>query len=227
MPVISHNHYDHLDAQTVEGLNAQPDGPPQFFAPLGLKPWFVEHGIGNVVELDWWEQREHRGLKIHLLPVQHWSARTPFDRNQTLWGGWLLEHPQLKFYFIGDGGYSPDFRDIARRFGPIDLAAIPIGAYAPRWFMKTMHVNPEEAVKVHKDLRAAYSVAMHWGTFRMTDETLDEPPKRLAAARAAAGIPTERFFIMRHGETRKLDALFKMSSALSLQKEGLLGGSPK
>jgi N-acyl-phosphatidylethanolamine-hydrolysing phospholipase D len=225
--VISHNHYDHLDAQTVEGLNAQPGGPPQFFVPLGLKPWFAEHGIGNVVELDWWELREHRGLKIHLLPVQHWSARTPFDRNQTLWGSWLLEHPRFKFFFTGDSGYSLDFRDIARRFGPIDLAAIPIGAYEPRWFMKTMHVNPEEAVKIHQDLRATYSVAMHWGTFRLTDETLDEPPKRLAAALTAAGIPTERFFTMRHGETRKLDTLFKISSASSRQKEDLPGASRK
>ncbi len=210
----------------MEGLNAQPGGPPQFFVPLGLKSWFAGRGIDRVVELDWWEQRKYRGLEIHLLPVQHWSARTPFDRNQTLWGSWLIEHSRFKFYFAGNSGYSPDFQDIARRFAPIDLAAIPIGAYAPRWFMQAMHANPEEAVKIHQDLQAKYSVAMHWGTFRLTDELLDEPPKRLAAAlaKAKARIPAARFLVMKHGETRQLDALFKKETkrAADGQKAPLL-----
>ena len=202
--VISHNHYDHLDLATVKRLSRQAGGSPLFLVPLGLKAWFAGHGIHNVVERDWWESHLHAGLAFHLVPVQHWSARTAWDQDRTLWGGWMVEQPQFRFFFAGDTGYSRDFRDIAARFAPIDLAALPIGAYEPRWFMQVMHVNPEEAVRIHQDLRARYSVAMHWGTFILTDEPLDEPPHRLVAARRAAGIPAERFFVMQHGETRSL-----------------------
>ena len=203
--VISHSHYDHLDHGTVQRLNAQKGGPPMFLVPLALKRWFHEQGIDSVTELDWWDSRDHMGLKLHLVPVQHWSGRTPWDTNKTLWGSWVIEHPQMRFLFGGDFGYSQDLADIGKRFGRIDLAALPIGAYEPRWFMKVMHVNPEEAVKAHRDLNARYSVAMHWGTFKLTDERLDEPPVKLAEALAATGIPSERFFVMQHGETRKLD----------------------
>jgi L-ascorbate metabolism protein UlaG (beta-lactamase superfamily) len=203
--VISHSHYDHLDLGTVRRLNAQQGGPPMFFVPLALKAWFHDQGIDKVTELDWWDSRDHMGLKLHLAPVQHWSARTPWDANETLWGSWVIEHPQMRFLFGGDFGYSQDLADIGRRFGRIDLAALPIGSYEPRWFMKIMHVNPEEAVKAHRDLNARYSVGMHWGTFRLTDERLDEPPLKLAEALAGAGIPPERFFVMKHGETRRLD----------------------
>jgi N-acyl-phosphatidylethanolamine-hydrolysing phospholipase D len=203
--VISHNHYDHLDAGTVKELNRQPGGAPRFFVPLGLKAWFADEGIDNVVELDWWEQVRHMGVEFHLVPVQHWSARTAWDRNQTLWGGWMLEHPSMRFFFAGDTGYSQDFADIRSRFGPIDLAAIPVGCYEPRWFMQANHVNPEESVRIHNDLGARFSVGIHWGTFRLTDERLDEPPRKLAAALSAAGIPPERFFLMQHGELRRLE----------------------
>ena len=203
--VISHNHYDHLDSATVRQLNRQKGGPPRFFVPLGQKAWFASEGIANVVELDWWDHVQHNGLEIHLVPVQHWSARGVWDRNQTLWGGWMIEHPTLRFFFSGDTGYSKDFADIRSRFGPIDLAAIPVGCYEPRWFMKENHVNPEESVRVHRDLGAHHSVGIHWGTFRLTDERLDEPPKKLSEALAAAGIPEEQFFLMKHGETRRLE----------------------
>lgn len=132
---------------------------------------------------------------------------TPLRGSFWTWGGWIVEHPGFRFFFAGDTGYSRDFRDIAARFPAIDLAALPIGAYEPRWFMQIMHINPEEAVRIHQDLRARYSVAMHWGTFILTDEPLDEPPHRLAAARRAAGIASERFFLMQHGETRLLAPL--------------------
>ena len=207
--VISHNHYDHLDRDSVKRLAAQMSGSAHFFVPLGLKAWLAGIGIRAVSELDWWEQAEHGGLNFMLTPVQHWSSRTPWDRDKTLWGGWLVEHPQLRFFFAGDTGYSPDFKDIGERLGFVDLAAIPIGAYEPRWFMKVMHVNPEEAVKIHQDLRARHSVAMHWGTFILTDEPLDEPPHRLAAARRAAGVSPETFFVMKHGETRKLAGMMR------------------
>jgi L-ascorbate metabolism protein UlaG (beta-lactamase superfamily) len=207
--VISHNHYDHLDRETVRRLASQTPGSPRFFVPLGLKAWFAGEGIDDVTELDWWEEADFKGLKFTLTPVQHWSSRTPWDRDNTLWGGWIIEQPAFRFFFAGDTAYSPYFRDIRERFGPIDLAAIPIGAYEPRWFMSMMHANPEEAVKIHQDLHARHSVAMHWGTFILTDEPLDEPPQKLAAARRAAGISPEEFFLMQHGETRKLAPMFR------------------
>lgn len=217
--VISHNHYDHLDTGTVKQLNRQAGGPPRFFVPLGEKAWFASEGIDNVAELDWWDRVRYRGLDIHLVPVQHWSARTPWDRNETLWGGWIIEHPHLRFFFSGDTGYSKDFADIRSRFGPIDLAALPVGCYEPRWFMKANHVNPEEAVQVHRDLGARRSVGIHWGTFRLTDERLDEPPAKLTEALVKAGISTDEFFLMKHGETRKLDLLMSASADEAAQPE--------
>lgn len=203
--LVSHSHYDHLDVASVQALAAQRGGPPRFFVGLGLKPWFAELGITNVEELDWWDSRAFEGVRIHFVPVQHWSARTPWDRNRTLWGGFVVEHPDLRFFFAGDTGYSRDFLDIAARLGPIDLAAIPIGGYAPRWFMRVQHVDPGEAVQIHLDLGARQSVAIHWGTFDdLTDESLYEPPERLRAALAARGLPQESFWVLKHGETRSL-----------------------
>ena len=202
--IISHNHYDHLDRQTVLTLNAQTDGAPRFYVPLALKSWFTDQGIDNVVELDWWDARNEKELVINFVPAQHWSTRTRVDRNESLWGGWVIEHQDFRFYFAGDTGYSQDFKDIGAKFAPIDLAAIPIGAYDPRWFMKAQHVNPTEAVQIHHDVGARYSVGMHWGTFKLTDEPIDEPPKLLDQARRAVSLPAERFFVMGFGETRAL-----------------------
>jgi L-ascorbate metabolism protein UlaG (beta-lactamase superfamily) len=201
--VISHNHYDHLDEDTVRRLADQAGGSPRFFVPLGLKDWFARRGIHEVVELDWWESQEFRGLTIDLAPVQHWSKRTLTDENQTLWGGWVIRHPELSFFFAGDAAYSKDFSDIGAKFGGFDLAAIPIGAYAPRWFMHIMHMDPAEAVRVHQDVRTRRSLAIHWGTFaNLTDESLYEPPLRLAQERRKAGLADDDFFVLRHGETR-------------------------
>jgi L-ascorbate metabolism protein UlaG (beta-lactamase superfamily) len=204
--VISHNHYDHLDRASVLGLNAQPGGPPLFLVPLGLRAWLRGQGIENVRELDWWEQVQAHGLTLHLVPAQHFSARTPFDTNETLWGGWIVDHPSFRFYFAGDTGYGPLFREIGRRFAPIDLAALPIGSYEPRWFMRPVHIDPEEAVRIHQDVGARRSVGMHWGTFQLTDEALDEPPRALAAALAAAQVPEADFFTLGFGEALALDA---------------------
>ena len=204
--MISHNHYDHLDVETITRLAAQAGGPPRFYVPLGLQRWFNALSITTVTELDWWESRELAGLKIHFVPVQHWSQRTLADRNQALWGGWVIEHPTLRFFFTGDTGYSQDFKDIERRFGSFDLAAIPIGAYEPRWFMAPFHVNPAEAVQIHLDLRTRYSLGIHWGTFEMSDEALDEPPIVLQQELAKRGIAPDRFFVLRHGETWRVGA---------------------
>ncbi|MGA1597581.1 MAG: MBL fold metallo-hydrolase [bacterium] len=206
--VISHNHYDHLDRITVQKLyERQQSNPPRFFVPLKQKAWFDDLGIPNVVELDWYGQDSLGEWNIHAVPVQHWTSRSPWDRNQVLWAGWVLEHPEFRFFFAGDSGYSQDFRDLGERFGSFDLAALPIGAYNPRWFMKAAHMNPEEAVRIHQEIGAAYSVGMHWGTFQLTDEPMDEPPQLLREALRQAGLPEDRFFVMQHGETRRLDFL--------------------
>ncbi len=205
--VISHNHYDHLDRTTIRRLMKQRGGAPRFFVPLGIKSWLRGTGYAKCVELDWWQWVQDLGLTMHFVPAQHWSARTPWDRNTSLWGGWIIEHESFRFFFAGDSGYSPDFLEIGRKFAPIDLAAIPIGAYEPRWFMRAHHVNPEEAVKIHQDVGALHSVAMHWGTFMLSDEPVEEPPHRLAIARREAGLKESEFFVMKHGETRSLRLL--------------------
>lgn len=205
--LISHNHYDHLDARSV-GLIARHHPQARFFVPAGLGCWFRRRGIERVTERAWWQTAAHRHCQLHFVPAQHFSSRTPFDHNRTLWGGWVVETPAGKrLYFAGDSGYSPDFKDIGQRFGPMDLSLIPIGAYEPRWFMQSMHVNPEEAVQIHQDVHSRCSVAMHWGTFRLTPEPMDEPPRRLAAAREGAGVGVDEFLVMQHGETRRMCSL--------------------
>lgn len=203
--LLSHNHYDHLDVATITKLGRQKGGQPAFFVPLGLKRWLASRGMTKVVEMDWWEQQSFEGLTLHFTPMQHWSKRTLWDTNQTLWGGWLVEHPSLRFLFLADTGYSADFKDIFARYGAVDLAAIPVGNYEPRWFMKTQHVNPPESVQIHLDLHAKQSVGIHWGTFAdLTDEPVDEPPGRLRTALAERNLREQDFFLMEHGETRVL-----------------------
>jgi N-acyl-phosphatidylethanolamine-hydrolysing phospholipase D len=201
--LVSHNHYDHLDEGTVREL-ARRHPRAVFIVPLGLRRWLRARGIASAIELDWWQAHAGAGFSVTAVPAQHFSGRGAADRNRTLWCGFVLEAGGRRTYFAGDTGYSRDFADIGRRFAPIDLALLPIGAYAPRWFMRPMHVNPEEAVRMHRDLCARQSVAMHWGTFRLTEEPLDEPPRALARALADAGIPPERFAVYRHGEMRVL-----------------------
>jgi len=203
--LVSHNHYDHLDVASVKRLAARDGGGPLFLVPLGLKAWFAGLGIERVAEYDWWQTRAEGALRFTLVPVQHWSKRTLWDANRTLWGGWAIEGGGLKVLHTGDLGYSKDAKDIGERLGPFDLALIPIGAYAPRWFMKTMHVDPAEAIEVRSDVRASRAIGMHWGTFEnLTDEPLDEPPAVLAAQRAAAGLAPDAFDVMKVGETRKI-----------------------
>jgi L-ascorbate metabolism protein UlaG (beta-lactamase superfamily) len=203
--LISHNHYDHLDGDTVKRLAAMPAGSPLFLVPLGLKEWFSGKGIERVEEYDWWQSRDNATLRFTLVPVQHWSKRTLWDANRTLWGGWVIEGGGLKLVHTGDLGYSRDAHDIGERLGPFDVALIPIGAYAPRWFMKVHHVDVPEALRVRTDLRARRAIGMHWGTFEhLTDEPLDEPPQWLAREREAAGLSREQFDVMRVGESRRI-----------------------
>ncbi|WNC94752.1 MBL fold metallo-hydrolase [Paraburkholderia sp. FT54] len=208
--LISHSHYDHLDAQSVQALNGQPGGPPLFLVPLGIKEWLAKKGITNAQELDWGDRTQASGLDFWFVPATHWSARSLTDRNETLWGGWVLKTPPraahpFSLYFAGDTGYSGDFRRIGAAFGCFDLALIPIGAYAPRWFMGPQHVDPQRAVQIFRDVHAKKAIGIHWGTFELADEPLDEPPNKLAAATREAGLPAEAFTVLHHGQMIQLD----------------------
>lgn len=196
--LVSHNHYDHLDLASVLTLG----NAPQWAVPLGLRPWFADLGIDNLIEADWWHENEVAGFRLVCTPAQHFSGRKPLgDRNQSLWCGWLLDTPVGKIYIAGDSGYGPFFKDIGARLGPVDLALIPIGAYSPRWFMTPVHVNPVEAVRIHRDVAARRSIGKHWGTFKLTDEPMAEPPLLLARAVADAGLEADAFVTLKFGET--------------------------
>ncbi|WP_298932738.1 MBL fold metallo-hydrolase [uncultured Ramlibacter sp.] len=208
--VLSHNHYDHLDHASVVALDKRSGGRTLFLVPLGIKAWMARQGISNAVELDWWESHTHGGVDFVFTPVQHWSNRVLGDRQRTLWGGWAVFAPDFHWYFSGDTGYSRDFSATRERFagrqqdGGFDAALIAIGACEPRWFMKDQHVNPAEAVQVHLDLGARRSIGVHWGTFNLSDESLDQPPRELAQARSDRGLPEDAFFLLQIGETRHL-----------------------
>jgi L-ascorbate metabolism protein UlaG (beta-lactamase superfamily) len=200
--LISHDHYDSLDTQSILELLRRPGGEKtQFFVPLGLKELFTDLGVREVREFDWWDTHVLDGNEVTAVPAKHWSKRGLIGRNNTLWAGWVVRAGDFSFLFTGDSGYDPLFLEIGERLGPFDLSAIPIGAYEPRWFMHHHHIDPEEAVRVHRDVRSKLSVAIHWGTFILTDEPLDEPPVRLARARESSGIPPDEFRVLRHGET--------------------------
>ena len=197
--LISHNHYDHLDEESITILaRTQPN--IKFLVPLGLAKTLRSWGAEDVVELDWWQAIDVAGVDIQPTPVQHWSKRSFFDRNKTLWAGWMMRWQDFSFYFAGDAGYSNDFQKTAERLGSPTLAAIPIGAYEPRAFMKSAHMNPEEAVKTFQDLGAEYAFGIHWGTFKLTLEEMNEPPIRLRDGLKKEGIAEERFKALQHGE---------------------------
>ena len=197
--VISHDHYDHLDIATVRRLTQSQR--PVSLAPLGFQARFASVGIADVHELDWWEQRDVGGVRVSFVPAHHWTQRAPWDRNRRLWGGWVLGGRARRLYFAGDTAYFAGFKDIAARLGPIDLAAIPIGAYEPPVIMRPSHVDPRTALDAFADLGARAMVAIHWGTFDLADEPLDEPP-RLATEEAGKRGIADRVWIMKHGETR-------------------------
>jgi len=200
--VISHDHYDHLDLPTVRRLAAA--HRPRFFVPLGMKAWFSENGIDEVEELDWWESRPVGALTVTAVPVQHWSQRAPWDLNHRLWAGWVIASRDRRFFFAGDTGYYADiFREIGARLGPFDLAAVAIGAYQPPRIMKLTHTTPEEALQIFADVRGRRFVAIHWGTFDLADEPLDEPPRRLLAHAQRLGLDGETVWVLKHGESRR------------------------
>ncbi len=199
--VISHDHYDHLNLSTVKRLAAAHD--PLFLVPLGLAGWFADNGMHRVQELDWWQTRDHLGVRFVCVPAQHFSQRTPWDGSRRLWSSWAVLSRSQRFYFSGDTGYFDGFREAGERLGPFDLAAIAIGAYRPAAIMRFVHLTPEEAVQVSEDLRSRVLLGIHWGTFDLADEPLDEPPRRMLAEAARRGIGPEQAWILKVGETRR------------------------
>ncbi|XP_056311576.1 N-acyl-phosphatidylethanolamine-hydrolyzing phospholipase D isoform X2 [Danio aesculapii] len=214
--VISHTHYDHLDADSVSALNARFGSALHWFVPLGLAEWMQKAGCENVTELDWWVGSRipgHDNVSFFCTPAQHWCKRTPVDDNKILWGSWSIIGPHSHFFFAGDTGYCASFKEIGKHFGPFDLAAIPIGAYVPRGIMKSQHVDPEEAVQIHIDVQAKASLAIHWGTFPLSYEHYLEPPARLRDAMVNHGLNPEDFFTLHHGESRMINLKDKHSSS--------------
>ena len=210
--LLSHTHYDHLDYGTAMRLG----NSVLWIVPLGVKALLESSfSITNVVELDWWDtysltsSKTGKELKVIFLPAKHWTSRSPFDRNTCLWGGFAVISDANRFYFAGDTAYCDVFQTIGKHLGPFDIAAIPVGAYKPRWFMKASHCDPAEAVQIHKDVRAKASCAVHWGTFPLADEDFVEPALELARARldkAAACGGDVNFFTAAHGETFDVSA---------------------
>lgn len=195
--LLSHNHYDHMDRATLCSLGSR----VRIICPMGLRSRLRRWGFGCVTELSWGESTMDGEVRLTALPAQHTSGRTPFDRNHSLWCGWLIEFRGRKAVFLGDTGYAPFFRELGDYLGPVDVAFIPIGAYRPTWFMKPLHLSPVEAVQLHQDLRARHSVAMHWGTFGLADEPLGEPPHLLRATMKVRDLPPDVFRIPSLNET--------------------------
>jgi L-ascorbate metabolism protein UlaG (beta-lactamase superfamily) len=191
--VISHNHYDHLDLESLKSLDKK--FRPLFLVPLGDKKLLKNSGITHVREMDWWEEHTIKGHTIIFTPAQHWSARGLFDKCKSLWGSYYLRSPEFRIYFAGDTGLGGHFKKIRQQLGRPDLSLLPIGAYEPRYFMKFSHMNPQDAKLAHQDLESQYSLGMHFGTFQLTDEGIDDPVNDFKA------LDIKNFEVLDHGES--------------------------
>jgi L-ascorbate metabolism protein UlaG (beta-lactamase superfamily) len=200
--LLSHNHYDHCDRSTLSALDERWN--PLVVTPLGNAPLLRSFEVRRIEELDWWQRSARAPMPVTLTPAQHFSARTPFDRNRALWGGFMFEAGGKRIFFAGDSGYGPHFTAIRQRLGSPAVALLPIGAYEPRWFMREIHMNPEEAVQAHIDVGAAHSIGMHFGTFQLTTEGIDDPVVGLAAALGARQVSEEAFRAPAFGESTGL-----------------------
>jgi len=202
--LLSHNHYDHMDLISLRKLRRRNPGVA-IISMLGNAPYLAKKRLRDAVELDWWQSIEACGANITVTPARHFAARWLNDRNETLWGGFVIAHQGLKIYFAGDTGYTKYFAEIRERLGAPDLALLPIGAYEPRDFMGPVHMNPADAVQAFQDLGAARAIGMHFGTFQLTAEAIDAPLRDLATARVAAGVAEDRFVALDVGESVALE----------------------
>lgn len=199
--LISHNHYDHFDLPTLKRLNRK--FSPKVVVPIGDRALASAAGCKDIVEMDWWETLEIKpGTTVAFAPAQHQANRGVFDRQHSLWGSYMVTAGERRIYFGGDSGYSAHFSEIRKRLGPPDVALIGIGAYEPNWFMKVIHMNPAEAVVAHRDLGARQSIGMHFGTFQLSGEAIDQPQADLKTALNAEGVPESEFIVLNEGETR-------------------------
>ncbi|KAL3133187.1 hypothetical protein ABBQ38_007077 [Trebouxia sp. C0009 RCD-2024] len=217
--VISHNHYDHLDYNSVLQLHKRFGDDLTWYVPLGLAAWFRGVGISNVHELGWWQELRHGDSSVTLActPAQHASSRTGFtDKNKSLWCGWAVLGKAQRFWFAGDTGYCGTFKEIGQQYGPFDLCAIPIASYTPRWFLKSIHVNPADAVQIHQDVKSKRSIGIHCCTMTISMEPLDEAPKVLEVEKHAAAIPKDAFITLQHG------AMLQTANGTDLNKPSLM-----
>lgn len=197
--LISHNHYDHLDARTLRALLRRfPE--VQFFVPLGLGNWVKRLGAKRVAELDWWQHFSFQGITYTAAPAQHWSMRTFWNRNRSLWCGWVIESCGMRFWFPGDTGYTPELLAIPQRLGALDAVALPVGAYAPRWFMSINHMDPQSAVALWQQLGQPLAFPIHWGVFELADESLDQPVRELQQALNETAADNDNFRILKIGQ---------------------------
>jgi L-ascorbate metabolism protein UlaG (beta-lactamase superfamily) len=201
--LLSHNHYDHCDAHSLRAIATRWN--PLVVTPIGNGRLLRSFGLQHVEELDWWQRSTRSIIPVSLTRAQHFSARTPFDRNRALWGGFAIDVGGRQIFHAGDTGYGPHFELVREKVGAIDLALLPIGAYEPRWFMRDIHMNPEDAVRAHVDLRAVRSIGMHFGTFHLTAEGVDDPIVALANARRAHAIADHAFVAPQFGESFRID----------------------
>lgn len=208
MILISHNHYDHLDSSTLKFL-FEKNNDTQVYVPLGLDPLMRSFGFNtaNIHSLDWWQAKPfNSNVKVTALPSQHWSARSFSDRLETLWSSWAVTVGGFTVWFAGDTGYNEvQFAEIGDYLGRVDLALIPIGAYAPRSFMQNYHVDPAEAIKIHQDVNADFSIGMHWGTFALTAESPTEPVQLLQQELKKAALDDQSFITLKVGQTMTID----------------------
>ena len=197
--LISHNHYDHLDMPTINRL--EKIHKPKFYVPLGVGAFLKKYHIDNVTEMDWWQEKKINGkVTLACVPAQHFSSRGMFDRDATLWCGYVIKQDSGNIYFAGDTGYGNFFKTIGERYSPIELALIPIGAYVPQWFMSPIHVSPSEAVQIHLDVNAKKSIAMHFGTFPLADDGMLQPVADLKKALKSRGLSDNDFMALTEGQ---------------------------
>jgi L-ascorbate metabolism protein UlaG (beta-lactamase superfamily) len=201
--LLSHNHYDHLDIDTIKSLFRK--SKPRIITPLGVKSYLDKNEIHSATDLDWWQESAlNNPVSVQCVPAQHFSGRGTYDRDATLWCGYVIKRPGGNIHFVGDTGYHPSmFKEIGTRCAPIEIALVPIGAYKPEWFMSPIHCSPEESVKIHQEIGSKRSIATHFGTFPLADDGQHEPEEALLKALELQGVLPEKFIIMKEGEVRK------------------------